>query len=480
MSPKKLLVLGPALLSLAPCAGAEAGMHSAGLGVGATARTVNRCGALSSQALCVRARGGAIAEELQDRSQPRWMQLKEMKSRGFLTGSGNSATGSGSSSSSSHVSGEATLKRAGKRAPLGWEEGATVTCTLRATTVATVTRGGAVSSEEGPPTHRLVPDNPQLRGAGVLALAGLGSGVLYALASNNLLRADWPIPFVQPWQVLTAATWWANMAANRSTGRLDGNSVRNSSNGGGGKNKKTPVPPPIRFFTPAGWAFAIWGPIFLGEFLFVLLQLLPVDYVRESWWLSDISPWFAGAMLFQSLWCASFRPWARDAGLLWVPTLMLGSVAVALGGVHGILRTAWFDEDMDVLQYLVAHVPISLHFGWISCASLVNLNGYFASIPRLTNRFKLVASVLTIIAATVLGAVITRIREDPLYVAVLAWALWAVGSPAGWSGLEGRIDPGDIRLQELTAKGGSILAMAAVCLLLGASVKDKIILGNEE
>ena len=36
-----------------------------------------------------------------------------------------------------------------------------------------------------------------------------------------------------------------------------------------------------------------------GEFLFVLLQLLPVDYVRESWWLSDISPWFAGAMLFQ-------------------------------------------------------------------------------------------------------------------------------------------------------------------------------------
>ena len=84
------------------------------------------------------------------------------------------------------------------------------------------------------------------------------------------------------------------------------------------------------------------------------------------------------------------------------------------------------------------HLLVSLHFGWISCASLVNLNGYFASIPRLTNRFKLVASVLTIIAATVLGAVITRIREDPLYVAVLAWALWAVGSPAGWSGLEVR------------------------------------------
>ena len=37
-----------------------------------------------------------------------------------------------------------------------------------------------------------------------------------------------------------------------------------------------------------------------GELIFVLFQLLPVDYVRESWWLSEISPWFAGAMLFQA------------------------------------------------------------------------------------------------------------------------------------------------------------------------------------
>lgn len=79
MSPKKLLVLlGPALL--APCAGAEGGTrHAIGLGAvspmssswnkqglrrgappvdGATPR----CGALSSQALCVRARGGGVVE----------------------------------------------------------------------------------------------------------------------------------------------------------------------------------------------------------------------------------------------------------------------------------------------------------------------------------------------------------------------------------------------------------------------------------
>ncbi len=30
-----------------------------------------------------------------------------------------------------------------------------------------------------------------------------------------------------------------------------------------------------RFFTPAGWAFAIWGPIFLGELLLAFSVFFP-------------------------------------------------------------------------------------------------------------------------------------------------------------------------------------------------------------
>lgn len=37
---------------------------------------------------------------------------------------------------------------------------------------------------------------------------------------------------------------------------------------------------------------------------------------------------------------------------------------------------------------------------------------------------------------------------------------------------QGRVDPGAIRLQELAAKGGAVFAMAAVCLLLGLSLKS--------
>lgn len=62
--------------------------------------------------------------------------------------------------------------------------------------------------------------------------------------------------------------------------------------------------------------------------------------------------------IHQSLWCLSFRVWARDAGLLWLPALMLGGTAVTLGGGHAVLREAWFARDIELPQYLAAHLPL--------------------------------------------------------------------------------------------------------------------------
>lgn len=43
---------------------------------------------------------------------------------------------------------------------------------------------------------------------------------------------------------------------------------------------------------------------------------------------------------------------------------------------------------------------------------------------------------------------------------------------------QGRVDPGAIRLQELTAKAGAVFAMATVCLLVGLIVKNTVYLGE--
>lgn len=68
----------------------------------------------------------------------------------------------------------------------------------------------------------------------------------------------------------------------------------------------------------------------------------------------------------------------------------------------------------------------------------MNLNGYFASIGKLSNGFKLGVSLISVFAAVLLGAAVTIVREDPVYMFVIAWALWAIGSPAGWNDLRVR------------------------------------------
>ncbi|CAN0421758.1 unnamed protein product, partial [Discosporangium mesarthrocarpum] len=92
-------------------------------------------------------------------------------------------------------------------------------------------------------------------------------------------------------KALTLLAWAGNMKAVFAGGRLDGSSSVPS--------KRGSPPSPVRFFTPASWAFIIWAPIMIGELIFVLYQLLPLPEIKGSWWLADVSPWFAGAMFFQ-------------------------------------------------------------------------------------------------------------------------------------------------------------------------------------
>lgn len=70
------------------------------------------------------------------------------------------------------------------------------------------------------------------------------------------------LPLPQGWQILLALAWVANNLAVRVPGRYDGQSLM--------AKEKTPTAETANLFAPAGWAFAIWAPIFLGEWLMML------------------------------------------------------------------------------------------------------------------------------------------------------------------------------------------------------------------
>lgn len=135
------------------------------------------------------------------------------------------------------------------------------------------------------------------------------------------------------------------------------------------------------------------------------------------------------ANAFQSLWTAAFRP--KYTGISkFVSPALLGGAAYSLSRAHAAICCA--ANHLSFGQYLLFGLPISLHFGWVTAASLVNLNGAVATYSDAVSA-ETVALVghVSVIGAATLGVVITLTRTAPVYGGVLSWALLAVADGMG-------------------------------------------------
>lgn len=178
------------------------------------------------------------------------------------------------------------------------------------------------------------------------------------------------------------------------------------------------------FLTPAGYAFAIWGVIYSMEFLMVAWQVVqtPKYATQERRALLErFSPWWCSANACQVAWCFTFTSRFDSPYLLWVSAVCLSGIALSLSRAHLILLRAKGTQE-NILLY----VPVTLHFGWATAASLVNWNGFIA---RCTDSaaVRLAAVLLSVGLASAIGAKIALERRSALYAATVTWALVAVG-----------------------------------------------------
>lgn len=168
---------------------------------------------------------------------------------------------------------------------------------------------------------------------------------------------------------------------------------------------------------PAGWAFAIWAPIYLGEAAFCVTQFYMNDVQIL---LPTITAPFVAANLFQSLWCASFRPSYMVPSASWwhkyVSVSMLGSTALCLAQCNiaaAALPFSWY------------FVPLIMHFGWTTAATLVNLNGSLALSEKVSDSTVIAVGHASTVVATVLGTTVAMTLSSPIYAMTVAWALAA-------------------------------------------------------
>ena len=228
---------------------------------------------------------------------------------------------------------------------------------------------------------------------------------------------------IQAYQLLISLGYTLFFCANLIPGRLDAKLGR-------------PKREDLRFFTPAGFTFAIWAPIFLGELLMAISALAPDSLVVPgSSWLQDMAPSYAAASIYQALWCLAFREWALK--YQWVPATLLTLAAVALYRAHFHIATSYSAGAGTIWSLVACRIPVALHFGWITAAAALSWNGQIAAMGTPVE-VRLTAALATcFVAALFLGFTAISRREGwPALTA--SWALYGVSK--GHEVLRGAVD----------------------------------------
>jgi hypothetical protein len=185
--------------------------------------------------------------------------------------------------------------------------------------------------------------------------------------------------------------------------------------------------------TPVGFAFAIWGPIFVLQALFTFAQLLP-GYRADPEVQQGVGYWYTAACVAQFGWTVSF---AQDA--VWLSMVFMLLILYSLGALlHSLGRIAHEATLPRLrLRYTVLHAPFLMHFGWITAATFVNINVCIVKYAAADTQLQLGAAVASIALLLLpglwnpptLSAGLARTASaDPLYSLVLVWAFYGVHS----------------------------------------------------
>src|SRR4028119_71946 len=170
--------------------------------------------------------------------------------------------------------------------------------------------------------------------------------------------------------------------------------------------------------TPASYAFAIWGLIYLGLITFGVYQVLPAQRHNPS--LRRMGYLLVLASLAQIAWVFLFQYQLFTLSLV----AMLG-ILLPLIGVY--LRLGIGNQRVSRKDRWFVHIPLSIYLAWISVATIVNVAltlynlGYrgWGISPQ-------VWTTLALIAGAAIAATVSIQRTDVAFVLVIVWAFVAI------------------------------------------------------
>lgn len=175
---------------------------------------------------------------------------------------------------------------------------------------------------------------------------------------------------------------------------------------GGFEPDQFPVPQIDPAVQPAGYAFAIWGPIYLW---------LMVGLGYGVWKRRDVAAWdpmrraLIPSLAVGAIWLA-----VAVASPIWASVLIWIMLITAL--------VALFRSPVDDRWF--ASLPVGLYAGWLSAASCVSLGLLAAGYGILDGSTAALAAIF--LALVIASAVQSQLRRAPSYGLAVIWALVAI------------------------------------------------------
>lgn len=170
--------------------------------------------------------------------------------------------------------------------------------------------------------------------------------------------------------------------------------------------------------TPANYAFAIWGLIYMGLIAYGIYQLRPPQ--RRNRTIQRVSLLLIVACAAQISWVYLFT-----MNLFWLSVIAMLVILLALIGAYLQLRVGKVKVLRD--RKWLAHVPFSIYLGWISVATIVNIASalYISNWDGWGINGTNWTALMLVVASAIAGVVAIQ-RADIAFTCVFIWAYIAI------------------------------------------------------
>lgn len=174
-------------------------------------------------------------------------------------------------------------------------------------------------------------------------------------------------------------------------------------------------------FTPAGYAFSIWGFIFLGLIGYAIFGIRRAYFsTKKTPHIEQTGYWFAIANVLNAAWVAAFT-----YDYVWLSVLIMLGLLVSLLKI--ILKTNMERWDAPIAIIAFVWWPICFYSGWIAVATIANISAFLVSIGiEFSQLTQIVITMVMITIAVYLNNLMINLRNMREFALVGAWALFAI------------------------------------------------------